>query len=601
MRSSILKWAIWFVTPACIATVWTANPTQAQQKSIAPAAAAQPAAGDAAAKPPSVPIVIADEPKAIDPVTLVPEKLATKATVQFKDTSLTDVVKWIRDEQKIGVTLDAKALADANILLSEPVTDRLTNEPLYLLLDRLRALGLGWFMQDSALHVTTREVAEGQLTTMPYNLGDLIDIGYDGVALQQTLTSVTEPTSWDENGGPGSIVLLGDVLFVRNSAAVQREVAGLLAALRMHGRQTMTADAPQNAVLRKKLEQNLTVKFRELPLVDAVAEVASKAQADIRVDHSALQAAGVRERLPVSLELADQKLKVVLGALLNEHNLTWILRDGAVWITSQDVADATIKTAVYDVRDLCRDMGESNSLKGAIESQAKGPWDSNGGVGAIDFPIAGVMVVSHTEDQLAEVLSLLENYRTALRASKPRKRAQDDPKELTTRYYRMQTAVAEDLTKHLPQMVRPETWKSPQQPNAQGTVLALASTVELRDAQGRNVVAEKTAGNETKNALAVENSVLVVRQMREVHEQIAELISRIEHGDGMIGGTGLGGAMGGGGGFGGGFFGVPAKSSAHGRPEQPVRTKRPANRPAATKKAPRQNDSSSGGRFGPSQ
>ena len=569
MRCSIRQFAVRLAAPACIVAGHMAYAAETQQP---PAADGQPAAGEAAAKTPSAPVVIADEPKTVDPVRLLPAQLAAPATVQFKDSSLTDVVKWIREEQKIGVTLDGKALADENILLSEPVTDRLENSPLYLLLDRLRTLGLGWYMDDGMLHITTITSAEGSLATVPYNLGHLIDAGYEGRALSETIVTSTNPTSWDENGGQGGVVLLGDVLFVRNTAAVQREVAGLLAALRKHGRRTLTADAPQHAILRQKLEQNVTVNLKETPLADAIAEIARQAQADIRLDHAELRKSGVRERIPVSLELADQKLKVVLGALLAERNLTWILRDGALWITSQEEADSTMKTAVYDVRDLCRDEGESNALEGAIVSQAQGPWDVDGGIGTISFARPGVMVVSHTENQLAEVLGLLENYRTALRASKPRKREVVDPKELVTRYYRVQSPIAEDLAKFLPQLVRTETWKSPERPDAAGTIVRVSSTSDVLDTHGSAVQEQPATAKTVQQALVVHNSVLIIRQMREVHDTIAELIGKIERGDapavseggfggrGWGGGGGLGGAFGGGGGgsFGGGYFSLPA-------------------------------------------
>jgi hypothetical protein len=67
------------------------------------------------------------------------------------------------------------------------------------------------------------------------------------------------------------------------------------------------------------------------------------------------------------------------------------------------------------------------------------------------------------------------------------------------------------------------------------------------------------------------NSVLIIRQTREIQESIAKLIDKIQFGDkvempvhGMgVGGGGMGGGgMGGGGmggGFGGGFFAIPAK------------------------------------------
>ncbi len=570
MCRSIPRVAMRLSAAVCLAVVCLTTTGSGQQ----PPSEAKTGGASQPAAPPSTAIVIADEPKTIDPAALLPAKLAAPVTVRFQDTSLTDVVKWIRDEQKVGVMLDTKSLAAANILLSEPVSDRLDNSPLYLLLDRLCAMELGWYMEDGMLHVTTSEVAAEHMTTVPYNLGDLIDAGYDAVRLTETITTVIDPTTWDGNGGPGGVVALGDVLFVRNSEAIHRQVAGLLAALRKHGRRTLIADAPQHDMLRKKLDQPVTVSFHDMPFADAIAEIARKAQVDIRLDHAHLREAGVRERIPASLDLADQKLRIVLGALLREHSLTWILRDGVLWITSQEAADHTMRSAVYDVRDLCRDEGESNALEGAIESQSQGPWDVDGGIGSISFPRPGVMVVSHTEDQLAEVLTLLENYRTALRASKPRKRDAVDPKEVVTRYYRVQTEIVGDLVKLLKQTIQPQSWNRPEKPDAPGTIEVVTSTVDLLESSGRNVVADKPSGTGSPHALVVRNSVLIVRQMREVHESIAELIDKIEHGDvpeatgGGFGGGGLGGGGLGGGGFGGGFFSMPSGKHQQAQPQK---------------------------------
>src|SRR5690606_33086007 len=103
------------------------------------------------------------------------------------------------------------------------------------------------------------------------------------------------------------------------------------------------------------------------------------------------------------------------------------------------------KTAVYDVRDLCRDSRESKALHEAIENQAHPEtWENIGGLGSISFPRPGVLVVFQTEQVHDAVLQLLENYRLALRASKPRV-PKSSPQEIVTRYYRMPTPMANDF------------------------------------------------------------------------------------------------------------------------------------------------------------
>jgi hypothetical protein len=550
MRTYYLLFAlgIVFVTPI---TLLRAQPAAAEQNKAADTKA--PAKQEL---PPSLAIKIADEPRAIDTATLVPPKLAARATVRFDDKSLQDVIDWLKAQQ-IDVQVDQKELAEANILLSEQLTERLDNEPIFLLLERLKTLGLGWYIAEDQLQLTVYGAAKNQLNTVPYMLSDLFDAGYPRERIVSTITNTIRPQSWRSQP-----VVLGDVLFVRQNQAVQHEVAGLLSALRKHGRRTVISDLPAHEVLRKKLEEPITVKFRDIPLATAVAELSKAAQCEIRLDLVTLREKKVRDRAPVSADAKDQKLKNVLRGMLAELKLTWILRDGVLWITAPSTAETQLLTAVYDVRDLCRDFGESAALESAIVSQSKGPWDNKLITGRIAFARPGVMVVHHTQDQQDEVLQLLENYRTALRNSKPRE--QDSRKDRTpvTHYYRVPSVIAEQFEKYLPATIKPETWKNDKQPKAIGTIKFLATVPGLRDAQGKAIV---TGMNEAAGdrLLVVPYTTLAIEQTPEIHQEIADLLYKIERGDAPVatqdGGSGLGGGLGGAGGFGGGFFSVPVK------------------------------------------
>lgn len=179
------------------------------------------------------------------------------------------------------------------------------------------------------------------------------------------------------------------------------------------------------------------------------------------------------------------------------------------------------------------------------------------------------MVVHQTERNHNAVLQLLENYRLALRTSKPRTREGVDPHEVLTRYYRMPAAMATDLRVTLPQLLYSETWRSSSQSEAPGTILQVASRTELQAVPGRKGNGAESEGS----AVGVEYAVLVITQMRKVHEEIPEIIQRVGWGDlateaadampapmmGGMGGMGATGGMGTGdtgrmGGFGGGFF-----------------------------------------------
>lgn len=567
MKTLVITASLWLTLSSVVAAQFRAAPP-------APSPSIVAEAGDA---PPASQIVIADEPTTVDPATIVPPKLTVPVTVKFEGQSLKEIVKWLQDEQQIVVVLEIRAFDEAGIPTNEPLFDHLNAAPLYLLLNRLSAQGLAWYVEEDVVYITTIEDADLRHVTLPYNLGDLLDAGCQPDDLQQAIRSCTSG-AWEDVGGEGgALAMLGDVAFIRQPQHVHREVGGLLAAMRNHGRRTFTLDPVQHEVLRQKLQDTITVDFEQTSLEQAVRELARISQIDIRLEKVALEDAGISVRSPVTLKLKDQPLQIALRVMLEEFGSMWILRDGAIWVTTREEAALIQKTAVFDVRDLCRDQGESFALAAALMEQTTGEWEETDGIGgSIEFPKPGVMVVRQTERGLDAVLQLLESYRLALKASRPRKRG-IDPHEVVTRYYRLPSAVARDLAPLLPTLVKPESWTTEKHPDAPGQVLfMIASRPDVMHASSpaqAPINPKEPPPPAAESTVLLDTTVLAIRQTREVHDKLVQLVLKIEQGDsqnyapvggpaggmgGGMGGVGMGGAgMGGmGGGFGGGFFSI---------------------------------------------
>ena len=90
-------------------------------------------------------IAIADEPRFIDPVGLMPEQLAAKVSVDFRAISLNDLVTWFREQQRLVVLLDKNAMAEEEIYPTDVLSDHLEDAPVYLLLGE--QTGTGTFMR----------------------------------------------------------------------------------------------------------------------------------------------------------------------------------------------------------------------------------------------------------------------------------------------------------------------------------------------------------------------------------------------------------------------------------------------------------------------
>jgi len=506
---------------------------------------------------------IADEPQLIDPATVIPAKLAAKATVEFKEAPITEVVEWLREKQKIPVLVDKRAIDGIGVFLTDPaVSDRLDDAPIYLLLNRLRSEGLAWTYQDDILHLTTPDVLKENLTMTPYNIGDLIDAGYEARRLEELIPAIIDPFEWEDVGGPGGLSMIGDVLFVSQTNEIQYKIQSLLAAIRKHSRRTFIFTPPQHLQIRAKMAENVSVDFDHTPLDQAVSELAEKLEIDFRIDLPALKSVGLRERLPVSLKLSDRKASTVVKALGMDFELSWMLRDGVLWLTTPDEGSESAKTAVFDVRDLCRNDHEAAALGEAVRSQtAPDEWDVVGGPASLAFAKSGAMVVTARDELLDDVLILLETYRTALVASKLRDRDKVDPKEIVTEYYRMHANVAEDLENVLPQLVESEHWKTIDRPDAKGRIVRIAASPEVVSPGGSEGDGEKT------QSFVIPKAVLVITQSRSAHDEIVKVLRKIDSvhagkvqdppaSDPFDGGGGMGGGFGGGG-FGGGLFSLP--------------------------------------------
>lgn len=499
------------------------------------------------------PRVIADAPLTIDPTQFLAPKLTKKVTRDFEHVSIREVVTWLQQDLGIATLVDKREFDAAGISLSDPIVDRLQDEPVYLLLNRLSALHIAWYYDDDVLHLTTPDRGDAHTTTVSFAIGALLDDGYEMESLVDVIGQTIRPESWSEVGGDGDLSSLGDVLFVRATDEVHRDIRALHLALQEPARRTFVNSSAEHLAIRTKLQTNVDVNFAEVPLEQALPQFSQQTGLDIRLDPDTVREKNVRPRDPLTLKLNTCTVATALTAITSDLGLTWTLRDATIWITSPERADANTIVAVYDVRDLCNNPQESEALIDAITSQvAVDSWDAVGGNGAVEAAKMGVLVILQTEEVHNEVLRLLESYRNALRTSKPRPHPGQDANEVITVYYRMHSAMADDLQSELPLLVSTNTWKVMGSADAVGTIVLVRS--EPNHAHPGNTDNE-AATDKVPAALNLQ-SVLIVQQTRAVHREIAKVIDRIRTGDrveseteasnrGMMGGMGRGIGIGG--------------------------------------------------------
>ncbi|HXT59526.1 MAG TPA: hypothetical protein VN699_12875 [Pirellulales bacterium] len=269
--------------------------------------------------------------------------------------------------------------------------------------------------------------------------------------IAKLVPQMIEPSSW-EPAGDGRIRAASGTIMVRQTAEIQQQVGKLMYQTMLQGFSPVwypmpslrrnpsvrlslppgKLDWPQEAEpplcgaearIGAALEEDFDLDFAEQPLSDALDALAARHEIQMRIDRKAFQREGINADAPVTCMLRGVTLKAALKRLLDELELTYVIRNEVLLITTKTAADNLLIAKVYPVFDLVvRRPGGSprtpaldfESLIEAITTNLEPTtWDEVGGPGAVnEFTNAGALVISQT----AEIHDQIAAYLRALRA-----------------------------------------------------------------------------------------------------------------------------------------------------------------------------------------
>ena len=125
---------------------------------------------------------------------------------------LKDVAASFQRTLGVPVALDTKALTDAGITGDTPISFVEPTISARMALDSmLAAKDMNWIVQRDLLIITTADVAKTRTVIRVYPVADLVftetadayEADFD--SLIEVITSTLAPSSWDSNGGAGSV------------------------------------------------------------------------------------------------------------------------------------------------------------------------------------------------------------------------------------------------------------------------------------------------------------------------------------------------------------------------------------------------------------
>jgi hypothetical protein len=114
----------------------------------------------------------------------------------------------------------------------------------------------------------------------------------------------------------------------------------------------LTQHGPTETRILAALDEKTELDFTDQPLQDAIDYLQQRHEINIQLDTKALSDAGVGSDTPITRSIKGITLRSALKLLLSDLDLTYVIRNEVLMITSKTEAENMLSTRVYPVADL---------------------------------------------------------------------------------------------------------------------------------------------------------------------------------------------------------------------------------------------------------
>lgn len=271
----------WVSCCAVVALVTLNTPCHARAQSQGQAVARKAAA----ALSPPCHCVGADSSPTVQRIRQALRSPLKSSGLEFHDTSLEVVVRFLREEYAIPIQIDQSALADIGLAPDDPVTIHLRDISLKSALRlMLRPIGLTYVLRDEVLLITSLEEADVFLVNCVYDVHELVGAGNSDPLIDVIVNCVAADT-WAENGGgEAEIRSLGHgLLVISQTEAVHDEIRELLRAVSRISRRTSAGQASDGDALLSDADTVVTRNYSLVPMAREDRQLVSRQVANLIV------------------------------------------------------------------------------------------------------------------------------------------------------------------------------------------------------------------------------------------------------------------------------------------------------------------------------
>ncbi|WP_372723598.1 hypothetical protein [Novipirellula sp.] len=170
--------------------------------------------------------------------------------------------------------------------------------------------------------------------------------------------------------------------------------------------------------LRRKLSEKTSIHVDAVPLSEFLHLLSEKTNTPMVLDTRAIEEIGLSPQQPIHVSLQNVSLRTVLKISLRQLDLTYMIKDEVIQITTPEHVENHLVTKVYALADPLK--GKAPKVIRAVTSTiTPDTWEVLGGPSTI-VAIESVLVVSTTEKTHEQIGDLLEKIETAMQTGKTR-------------------------------------------------------------------------------------------------------------------------------------------------------------------------------------
>jgi hypothetical protein len=179
------------------------------------------------------------------------------------------------------------------------------------------------------------------------------------VQIEELITHQIAPESWEVNRGHGQMNAIGETMTVNTNQDIQWKIQAFLNDRRKDfglPPQFARSREPLEASIEERLDQDLpsALEYTDADLQDVVMSLQDKWKMPILLNKAALEEKGIGTDSPVNVVLSGPNLscRKALLLMLKNLQLTYVIQDSVLIITTNDDAEKNLTARTYDLSDL---------------------------------------------------------------------------------------------------------------------------------------------------------------------------------------------------------------------------------------------------------